>query len=301
MFYIQDSKKNWVINKLQCVEAWEKTKGEGVIVAVLDAGINQNHEMFKQDVITGYSYVSPQGANTDALHQHGQSVASCVRAVAPEASILPVRVSGANNSAAALYIANGIYYAVNNGAHVITISYFNIAGVKEVKEACEYAATRGVIVVMATGNSGKEIAPLDVGDNVIIVSGSTASDTIWDKSNYGSCVDLTAPCEKVGLAGITPNQYGTGSGTSYAAPTVAGVIALIKSTNLALSVTEVKEILLSSCDKLSDVPVNKQGAGRVNALSAVNRAKGGNTDSPATFEVTPQQSIIAQILAAFKR
>lgn len=101
--------------------------------------------------------------------------------------------------------------------------------------------------------------------------------------------------------GVTPNQYGTGSGTSYAAPTVAGVVALIKSTNLTLSITEVKEILLSSCDKLSDVPVNKQGAGRVNALSAVNRAKGGNTDSPATFEVTPQQSIIERILAAFKR
>lgn len=300
MFHIQDSKKNWVINKLQCVEAWKDTKGKGVIVAVLDAGINQKHEMFKQDVMTGYSYVSPRGANTDALHQHGQSVASCVRAVAPEASILPVRVSGARNSAAALDIVKGINYAVNNGAHVITVSYFNIAGVKEVKEACEYAATKNIIVVIATGNSGKEIS-LNAAKNVIIVSGSTASDTIWDKSNYGSCVDLTAPCEKVGLAGITPNQYGTGSGTSYAAPTVAGVVALIKSINLTLSFIEAKKILLDSCDKLLDAPVNKQGAGRVNALSAVNRAKDGNIDSPATFEVTPQQNIIAQILAAFKR
>lgn len=300
MFHIQDSKKNWVIDKLQCVEAWKTTKGKGVIVAVLDAGINQKHEMFKQDVMTGRSYISPLGENTDALHQHGQSVASCVRAVAPEATILPVRVSGASNSAAALNIANGINYAVNNGAHVITISYFNITGAKEVKEACEYAAARGVTVVMATGNSGKEIS-LDAAENVIITSGSTASDTIWGKSNYGSCVDLTAPCEKVGLAAITPNQYGTGSGTSYAAPTVAGVVALIKSTNLNLTVTQVKKILLDSCDKLLGVPVNKQGAGRVNALSAVNRAKGGSTESPATFELTPQQNIIARILAAFKR
>jgi len=300
MFYIQDSKKNWVIDKLQCVEAWKTTKGKGVIVAVLDAGINQRHEMFKQDVLTGHSYVSPLGENTDALHQHGQSVASCVRAVAPEATILPVRISGASNSASALRIAQGIYYAVNNGADVITISYFNMAGGKEVKEACEYAASKGIIVVMATGNSGKEVS-LNAAENVIIVSGSTASDTIWNNSNYGSCVDLTAPCEKVGLAAITPNQYGTGSGTSYAAPTVAGVIALIKSTNLTLSFAEVKQILLDSCDKLLDAPVNKQGAGRVNAFSAVNRAKGGTTVSPATFELTPQQSIIERILAAFKR
>lgn len=300
MFHIQDSKKNWVINKLQCVEAWEVTKGEGILVAVLDAGINQNHEMFKQGVMSGISYVQPQGESTDALHQHGQSVASCVRAVAPEATLLPVRVSGSNNSASALRITQGINYAVNKGAHVITISYFNIANVKEIKASCEYAASKGVIVVMATGNSGREIS-LDAAENVIIVSGSTASDAVWSKSNYGPCVDLTAPCEKVGLAAITPNQYGTGSGTSYAAPTVAGVIALIKSTRLDLSITEVREILLSSCDKLSGVPANKQGAGRVNALSAVNRAKSGNTDSPATFEITPKQSIIARILAAFKR
>lgn len=300
MFHIQDSKKNWVIDKLQCVEAWKATKGKGVIVAVLDAGINQKHEMFKQDVVTGISYVSPLGENTDALHQHGQSVASCVRVVAPEATILPVRVSDASNSASAMNIAQGINYAVNNGAHVITISYYNIAGVKEVKEACEYAAAKDIIVVMATGNSGKEIS-LDAAENVIIVSGSTASDTIWDKSNYGACVQLTAPCEKVGLAATTPNIYLLLSGTSYAAPTVAGVIALIKSINLTLSFAEVKQILLDSCDKLSDVPVNKQGAGRVNALSAVNRTKGGNIDSPETFEVTPQQSIIERILAAFKR
>lgn len=300
MFYIQDSKKNWVISKLQCVEAWETTKGKGIIVAVLDAGINQKHEMFKQDVMAGHSYVIPQGTNTDALHQHGQSVASCVRAVAPEATILPVRVSDASNSASAMNIAQGINYAVNNGAHVITISYYNIAGVKEVKAACEYAASKGIIVVMATGNSGKEIS-LDTAENVIIVSGSTILDTIWGKSNYGSCIDLTAPCERVGLAAITPNQYGTGSGTSYAAPTVAGVIALIKSANLTLSTAEVREILLSSCNKLLGVPTNKQGAGRVNALSAVNRAKSGNIDSPPTFEATPQQSIIERILAAFKR
>lgn len=304
MYRIQDPAFNWVIKNLDCVKAWEVTKGSGVVVAVLDAGINQKHELFQNNITKGYSFVMPLGNDIAALHQHGQSTASCVRAIAPEAIIMPVRVSTGTNTTSTESIVKGIRYAADNGASIISASYFGIAVSPLVEKAAMYARSKGCLVVMASGNTGAKLTGKNF-PSIIVTAGSTEQNQIWSKSTFGECVDIATPCEKVGLASITPNVYGTGSGTSYAAPILSGLLALIRSVNKNSTLNEIENILFESCTPIPNIDTLRQGAGIPNAYAAVKSAEPVESfkEEPETGIKTEPASvgIIARILALFSR
>ena len=201
-------------------------------------------------------------------------------------------------------VANAIYYAVDNGAKIINMSFGKSYSPqkKAVDAAVQYAQEKGVLIIHAAGNSGENIDKNDnfpnrsfadskkSADNWIEVGASSwkgEGDFVASFSNYGKrSVDVFAP--GVDLYSTTPDQsYESLSGTSMAAPVVSGVAALLMSYYPDLSVEQVKEILLKSAVKLNKLKVNSPGdalkqvkfsslsrtGGVVNALEAVKLAE----------------------------
>jgi subtilisin family serine protease len=157
---------------------------------------------------------------------HGTMVAGIVHLVAPKAKIMPVKVFGGDGTATVSTIVQGIYWAVDNGADVLNMSFSAADPSQEMQNAIQYAVDRGVICVASVGNDGEQTNVYPAGYAAIGV-GST--DNLLRRSsfsNYGNSTDLAAPGE--GIVTLYPgNHYAAGWGTSFSAPFVAGGAALV--------------------------------------------------------------------------
>ncbi len=205
-------------------------------------------------------------------------------------------------------VANAIYYAVDNGAQIINMSFGKSLSPNKaiVDEAVRYAEEKGVLLIHAAGNSSENIDETDnfptkayqnkgAASNWIEVGASSwkgQQDFVAEFSNYGKrSVDVFAP--GVDVYSTTPNQgYESLSGTSMAAPVTAGVAALLMSYYPDLSATQVKDIILTSAVRLDGLKVNVPGkmgkevsfsnlsltGGVVNAYEAVKRAESYQID-----------------------
>ncbi|AQG78505.1 S8 family peptidase [Spirosoma montaniterrae] len=221
---------------------------------------------------------------SEQLAVHGSHVAGIIGAkrgngrgidgVADNVRIMPVSVVPANGDERDKDVANGIRYAVENGAKVINMSFGKrLSPFKEqIDAAIRFAEERDVLIVHAAGNNGENYDSLpsypsaryengQVAQNVLVVgnsSGRVGENLASRSSNYGpQTVDLFAPGS--GIVSTTPNNgYAIFSGTSMAAPCVAGVAALLRSYFPNLTAIQVKEILLKSSYK-PDVLVRKPG------------------------------------------
>ncbi len=222
--------------------------------------------------------------NSQQLAVHGSHVAGIIAAkrgngrgidgVADNVRIMPVSVVPANGDERDKDVANGIRYAVENGAKVINMSFGKrLSPFKEqVDAAIRFAEERDVLIVHAAGNNGENYDSLpsypsaryengQVAQNVLVVGNSTGrgGDNLASRSsNYGpQTVDLFAPGS--GIVSTTPNNgYAIFSGTSMASPHVAGVAALLRSYFPNLTAVQVKEILMQSSYK-PNVLVQKSG------------------------------------------
>lgn len=303
-------------------EAWTYSTGNNIKVAIVDEGVDLNHPDLAANLLPGYdatgnnSYGAP--SNNDA---HGTACAGIVAAIANNnigtagvaynSKIIPVRIAykkpdgywQTNDS----WIANGINFAVQSGADVISNSWGGGSPSATVTNAINNAVTngrsgKGCVVVIATGNDNSSVSYPATLPNVIAVGASTPCDQrktptscdgeSWWGSNYGTGVDVVAPGVQIftsdisGTAGYEYGDYKSNfNGTSSACPNVAGVVALILSARPSLSSTEARQILESSVDKIvgysysSNVAGqangtwnNEVGYGRVNALNAVFKA-----------------------------
>lgn len=166
-----------------------------------------------------------------------------------------------------------IQYAVDNGAKIISMSWLLLgSGESLVLDTLDYAYSSGVLLLTGSGNNGnsRQLNKMCKTEKILCVGGTTAWDTIWIDSNFGSPVDVSAPAAVIQV--ITPpefNPYGSQSGTSLSTPMVAGIAALMLTKNPNLSQEEVKSILQSSTDPIVS-PSYYVGTGRVNAQKALN-------------------------------
>jgi subtilisin family serine protease len=161
---------------------------------------------------------------------HGTMVAGLIHLVAPTAKLMPVKVFSGNGESTLSNVVNGIYWAVDHGADVISMSFSSTQSSPELKKAIDYANSRGVICVASAGNDGKPnppIFPAGYLSQVIGVASTNNQDIRSAFSNYGNTlVDVAAPGE--GVVTLYPgNNYAEGWGTSFSAPLVAGGAALL--------------------------------------------------------------------------
>lgn len=245
----------WHLNTMQLPTAWETAKGNGVVVAILDSGVNSNHADLSANMVAGWNSVS-QNSNTSDINGHGTKVAGVVAAtsdnndgvtsIAWHASIMPIRIT--NDSSGYAYwsdVANGLTWAADNGADIANISY-KVSTSSTVTNAAQYMRNNGGLVVASAGNGG---ANLNCNDNpsIITVSATDSANNKASWSDYGNCVDVAAP--GVGIWTTTNSGgYGASSGTSFASPATAAALAVIKSANPNLSNDELENILKLSAN-----------------------------------------------------
>lgn len=248
--------------------------GQGVKVAVLDTGIDPNHEDL--NVRGGVSFV---GGNYSDRNGHGTHVAGTIAAldngigvigVAPDAELYAVKVLDNSGSGSYSGIAQGIEWAVDNGMDVINMSLGGSADSEVLRSAVQYAYNSGVVVVAAAGNSGAGSDTVGYPakyPEAIAVAAVDSNNNRASFSSTGPAVELSAPGVSV-LSTVPRNRYASYSGTSMASPHVAGVAALVKSANPSLSNVQIREAMNQTAIPLG--PANEYGNGLVDAQAAVN-------------------------------
>ena len=274
----------WHLQTLHLPSAWDTTLGTGVTVAVLDTGVNANHEDMAGKLAPGWNAVEGSASDYSDVHGHGTAVAGIIGAVtdngigvasvAPAALIMPVRVSvGADGGAFTSDIAAGLIWAADQGAKVGNISY-NVSSSLAVANAAQYMRNKGGVVVVAAGNQSGDPGYTD-SPYMISVSATTRSDSLADWSNFGNYIDVAAPGQGIWTTHRN-GGYSAPSGTSFATPTAAAVVALIMSIDSSLSPDAVEGILETSADDLGPPGFDtRYGHGRINAASAVALAAQG--------------------------
>lgn len=284
----QFSQQQTYLDKIRVPTAWDVSKGrQGVVIAIVDTGVNGTHEDLSGKVIAGHNYVNSVSiaANTDSDdHGHGTEVAGAAAAVGDNslgiagvdwnARIMPVKVLNNSGEGATSDAVNGITYAADNGATIINMSFGRSTESAALKSAIEHAKSKGAILVAASGNDGvASVAYPAAYDEVIAVGSVDNGDNRASFSNYGPALDVVAPGISIRTTSDSSNGYLSVSGTSMSAPLVSGGLGLIKDIHNSYSTDELKNILLENTEKISAMGSNNRiddvGYGVINIYKAL--------------------------------
>ncbi len=279
-------------------EAWGITTGTaGIKIAILDTGIDQDHPDLDDKLAGNINFTN--SPTRDDLYGHGTHVAGIAAAetnntqgvagVGYKSSLLNVKVLNDQGSGYYSWIANGIVWAADNGAHVINMSLGGKQKSSTLENAVNYAWSKGVVVVAAAGNDGNPSPNYPAKyENCIAVAATDDDDAKAGFSNYGDWVDVAAP--GLYIYSTFPNHpyaigkslnYDYGSGTSMATPHVAGLAALVWASGYGTGNQAVRDRIELYAD-----PIAGTGTywihGRINACNAVggNCPYGGEQPTP---------------------
>jgi subtilisin family serine protease len=294
--------QQWGLQAVAAPLAWDSVRGDGVTIAVVDTGIDSTHPDLSARVVAGLNTIT-ESLDTADDHGHGTSIAGIAGAagfnavgiigVAPEAQLMPVKSLNAAGYGTYADVAQGIVYATDHGARVINLSLGGEVDSTTLSSAVEYAVSRGVVVVAAAGNLGSSgpMYPAAYPD-VIAVGATDVQDARASFSNFGPWLDLVAPGVDITTTSLG-GFYGDLSGTSPAAPFVAGAAALVLAANPTLQPHQVASVLdLASEDRGSPGFDTYYGWGRLNVARAVEQAialsQTPDAGAPAVRLVAPE-------------
>ena len=230
------------LSRMGAAQAHDDATGEGVVVAVLDTGVDYTHPDLSAFVSDeGYDFFDEDADPldvVDGLDQdfdgsadegagHGTHVAGLVHAVAPGATILPIRVLDSEGNGTSVAVARGIRYAVENGAQVINLSLGLSTTADVIKREIQNARSSEIVVVASAGNRGildPEHFPANRHE-VLGVASTNSLDLKAEFSSYSQHVDMCAPGENI-LSTFLNHGYAIWSGTSMSTPMVSGAAAL---------------------------------------------------------------------------
>jgi hypothetical protein len=261
--------------KLHLPQAHVLAKGDNVLVAVIDSGVDANHPELSGAIAETYDTLgSPY-----APHKHGTAIAGLIAAhgklmgAAPHARILAIRAFNPTDHGAdgtTFNILKGLDWAVAHDARVINMSFAGPAD-PVIHRSLEAAHKKGVVLVAAAGNAGAKSPPLyPAADPIVIaVTATDADDKLFVQSNRGNHIAIAAPGAQI-LVAIPDGGYEVGSGTSYSAAEVSGIVALMLERKSDLTPDQVRGILMATAKDLG--PKGRDplfGAGLADAYSAL--------------------------------
>jgi serine protease len=296
---------------IEAASAWSLTQGAGVTVAIVDSGAAfENYSVFHAapdlshtQFTAGYDILAandhPDDDNGHGTHVAGILAGSLdngggIKGVAPQVTLMPVKVMGPDGSGSDYDIAQGIRWAADHGAQVINMSLGGPDAGSVLADACKYAASMDCVLVVAAGNENAAQVDYPAGYTWCTAVGATGFDGVRAPySNRGRNLEVVAPGGNMsqdlngdgkpdGIVAQTfdPQQgydqfhYEFWEGTSMATPMVSGVAALVRAANPSLSAMDVRAAIRDTALRLGGTTGrnNNYGYGLVDALAAVKAA-----------------------------
>ena len=282
------------LSRVGVPEAWNTTTGRSdIVIAVVDTGVSPNHVDLSSKLLDGWNVYDGNSTFDDVLG-HGTMVAGIAAASGDNAEgvsgvswtspILPVRVGNADGLSSGRHIAAGILWAAGQGAKVINVSFAPLWSDRIVKAAAQTAFNRGSLVIISAGNGGG-LTTASGYDEAVFVGAVSDVDEIASFSDRGPFVDVVAPGTGIRSTEMD-GGYGMNNGTSFAAPIVSGVAALIWSVNPDLRPATVAKAILSTAVDLGDAGRDlAYGEGLVDAAASVEEALVAPADADTTTPV----------------
>ncbi len=242
------------IKQVKADSVWNLSKGSGVKIAVLDTGISSHDDLA---IAGGVSFVDDNYFDSKG---HGTSVAGVIAAllndeglvgIAPDVSLYSVKIMQSSTGELSNAIV-GIEWAIDNNVSIVSMSFGFNSYSQIFKEVLEEAYNYNILLIAASGNNGQDniLYPARY-DTVIAVGAVTSDNNLAYFSSYGFEQELVAPGVDINSTSLG-NGYGLSSGTSLAAPHVAGVAALIKSYNNLLTNEQIRAKLRNDVLDLGD-------------------------------------------------
>ena len=325
------------LTQIKADKAWELGyTGKGIIVAVLDSGVNTEHADLKDHLWNGnaqhgYNVVNP-GQDPIDTGSHGTHCAGIVcgdgtsgkiTGVAPDATLMSIKLYEGNSGLTLERLTRGIEFAVDNDADILSISQgwrgsYATAYRTELRNTFNNLLELGIIAAVACGNDRYDINSYPVPNNVrtpgdcpppwlhpdqttqgglssvvsvgavdennVVLGISSQGPVEWYDYPYNPGIglirpDIAAPGEAISLSNDLNELYAKKAGTSQAAPSVAGVMALMLEKNPELTPADLCRIIETTATKVSEKKNNDTGSGVINALAAV-QAVDFNTTGP---------------------
>ncbi len=273
----------WALVKIDAASAWKISTGRNVTIAVIDSGVDLDHPEFAARILDGYDFVN-EDTVADDDYGHGTLVAGVAAAAANNnrgiaglawnARIMPVKVLDGQGQGVSSDLTCALYWAADQGAHIINISIISFGPSFGMQSALNYAANKGVLTFAAAGNlfeQGNPVTYPAAQEGVIAVGATDKDDSHASFSSAGSFVDISAP--GVSIYSLFPpshDEYRAVRGTSLASPHAAALAALVLSAAPGLSSAEVESIILQSAVDLGETGQDgKFGYGRIDASAAM--------------------------------
>lgn len=273
----------WNMPMIDAENGWRLTTGDpGVVVAVVDTGIDLSHPDLTGQIAPGVNILDPNSPPQDD-NGHGTHVAGIIAARSNNGvgvasldwrgRVMPVKVLDRDGAGSAFDVARGIVWAVDHGAKVVNLSLGQTEDCQYLREAVRYAVDRGVLVVAAMGNDGTDAPEYPAAyPEVLAVTAVDPGGEFAPFSNYGSHAGVAAPGVSIAST-FAGGQYAALSGTSMAAPHVAGLAALVWTQNPGLSAAQVRDIVVRSAVDAGPPGRDPQyGYGVVNVSAALRAA-----------------------------
>ncbi len=278
--------KQWALTTLEAEDTWLAQPGRGVVVAVIDTGVQADHPDLAGVVVPGRDLVAGSGSGRIDPHGHGTHVAGVVAALGGNGvgvaglgqglRVMPIRALDKDGVGSDATVAAGIVWAADNGAKVINLSIGSPDYSPAEAAATFYATARGALVVAASGNQrgqGNATSYPGAFPGVLAVAASDNTGRTATFSNSGPYVDVTAPGVNI-ISTYPPAGYAYMDGTSMSAPYVAAAAALVRAAAPTLTPAQVTAVLQQTAKDVETAGKDTlSGAGLIQPLAAITAAR----------------------------